>query len=87
MVLVFELLGQNLFKHMQYPQFKPFTKDQLRNLACQILTALSFIKQVGVIHCDLKPENILFIDEKKTQVKVIDFGSSCFSYKSGFTYV
>jgi serine/threonine protein kinase len=42
---------------------------------------------VGVIHCDLKPENILFTDEKLNHLKVIDFGSSCFSYKQGFSYV
>lgn len=48
---------------------------------------MSFLKEVGVIHCDLKPENILFTDEKKNNIKVIDFGSSCFSYRSGFTYV
>jgi serine/threonine protein kinase len=41
----------------------------------------------GVIHCDLKPENILFTSDKCDQVKIIDFGSSCFHYKSGFTYV
>jgi serine/threonine protein kinase len=40
-----------------------------------------------VIHCDLKPENILFTDEKLDSIKVIDFGSSCFSYKTGFSYV
>jgi serine/threonine protein kinase len=52
-----------------------------------MLTSLSYLKQVGVIHCDLKPENILFTDDKKKNVKVIDFGSSCMSYKTGFQYV
>jgi len=41
----------------------------------------------GVIHCDLKPENILFTNDKADQIKVIDFGSSCFNFKTGFTYV
>jgi serine/threonine protein kinase len=86
-VLVFELLGVNLYKHMKSEDFVAFTRDQLRSLSVQILTALSFIKKVGVIHCDLKPENILFTDKKKNHVKVIDFGSSCFSYKTGFSYV
>jgi dual specificity tyrosine-phosphorylation-regulated kinase 2/3/4 len=40
-----------------------------------------------VIHCDLKPENILFTDSNCESLKIIDFGSSCFNYKSGFTYV
>jgi dual specificity tyrosine-phosphorylation-regulated kinase 2/3/4 len=48
---------------------------------------MAFLKKVGVIHCDLKPENILFTDDKCSQVKLIDFGSSCMNYKTGFTYV
>ena len=48
---------------------------------------MAYIKKIGVIHCDLKPENILFTDEKCTTLKIIDFGSSCFNYKSGFSYV
>lgn len=87
MVLVFELLGLNLYKHMRKPTFKGFQKDFLRSISTQLLLSLSFLKQVGVIHCDLKPENILFTDEKEESVKLIDFGSSCFNYKSGFTYV
>lgn len=43
--------------------------------------------RVGVIHCDLKPENILFTDQTHQKIKVIDFGSSCFSCKDGFSYV
>jgi len=84
-VLVFELLGTNLYKHMK--SCAKFSQTQLRSLAVQMLHSLSFIKSVGVIHCDLKPENILFTDDKKEAIKIIDFGSSCFSYKSGFTYV
>jgi serine/threonine protein kinase len=65
-----------------------FSKFELKSIAKQILNSLHFLKEVaGVIHCDLKPENILFINEKCDQIKVIDFGSSCFNYKSGFTYV
>ena len=85
-VLVFELLGTNLYKHLKTEQAR-FSQGQLRRLAGQMLQALAFIKEVGVVHCDLKPENILFTDEKKETIKIIDFGSSCFSYKSGFTYV
>ena len=51
------------------------------------MISLYFFKKVGIIHCDLKPENILFADDKCDTIKIIDFGSSCFSYKSGFTYV
>lgn len=45
------------------------------------------LTKIKIIHCDLKPENILFTNESQTAVKIIDFGSACTEYKSGFTYV
>jgi Ser/Thr protein kinase RdoA (MazF antagonist) len=33
----------------------------------------------AIIHCDLKPENILLRDACSNAIKVIDFGSACFS--------
>lgn len=93
MVLVFEFLGSNLYKYLKnnppvQTGLSPFSKEQLKTVARQILHSLHFLKEVaGVIHCDLKPENILFTNEKCDQVKIIDFGSSCFHYKAGFTYV
>lgn len=64
MVLVFELLGTNLYRYVRKEGFKGLKSDHIRPLALQILTSLSFLKKVGVIHCDLKPENILFTNEK-----------------------
>lgn len=40
--------------------------------------------QVDVIHCDLKPENILLQHAKRSNIKVIDFGSSCRSNNKVF---
>lgn len=42
-----------------------------------LLLRLLLLKQVDVIHCDLKPENILLQHAKRSNIKVIDFGSSC----------
>jgi serine/threonine protein kinase len=33
---------------------------------------------LGLIHCDLKPENVLIRSYSRCEVKIIDFGSSCF---------
>jgi serine/threonine protein kinase len=63
MVLVFELLGMNLYRYMRSDNFKGLKKDFLRNIVIQVLTSLAFLRKIGVIHCDLKPENILFTDE------------------------
>ena len=42
---------------------------------------------MDIIHCDLKPENILLKHPKRSNVKVIDFGSSCKSNKRMYTYI
>ena len=44
----------------------------------QVLTSLSFMHSLGLVHADLKPENILVKSYSRCQVKVIDLGSSCY---------
>eukprot|EP00435_Cladocopium_sp_Y103_P034273 s2511_g8.t2 len=41
-------------------------------------TCAGYIHQLYLIHADLKPENILIKSYSRCEVKVIDFGSSCF---------
>lgn len=55
-----------------------FTIPRLQRITQQILVALQFVHSLDMIHCDLKPENILIKSYSQVQVKVIDFGSSCF---------
>lgn len=38
-----------------------FRLQIVRKVACQLLTALIYIKHMAVIHGDLKLENILFV--------------------------
>ena len=52
-----------------------------------MLFGLKQLEKLGVIHCDLKPENVLWKDNTHKKLKIIDFGSSCWSNKPGFTYV
>lgn len=40
--------------------------------------ALTYINSLGLVHCDVKPENILLSNYERAEVKLIDFGSSCF---------
>jgi dual specificity protein kinase YAK1 len=41
---------------------------------------------MGIIHCDLKPENIL-MDQEVEKVRIIDFGSACYSGNKVYKYI
>ena len=86
-VIVFELLGTNLWRCIRSSSFKGMSKDELRSLVIQMLKALLHLKKHKVTHCDLKPENVVYTDSRKTDIKIIDFGSSCTSFKKGYEYV
>ena len=60
-------------------QLKKFTEIQASEILSQLLSAIAYCHDKGVIHRDLKPENIL-LEEKldSLSIKVADFGSSCF---------
>jgi dual specificity tyrosine-phosphorylation-regulated kinase 2/3/4 len=45
------------------------------------------MRDENIIHCDMKPENILLKSKDKSGIKVIDFGSSCFSDQRIYTYI
>ena len=88
-------LSQALAKY-QEKNGKPFTQDIVQHLMRQIIDAFKYIHGKKVIHRDIKLENILlnFESEKdkenlnmmKAQIKIIDFGFSCFVNKSGLLY-
>lgn len=89
--IVCELLKDNLYEVYKYnlecgdPNY--FTLPRLKNITKQILTSLEFVHSQGIIHCDLKPENILIKSYTKAEVKVIDFGSSCYKTDHLSSYV
>ena len=45
------------------------------------------MKSLQIIHCDLKPENILLKSTHSTEIKLIDFGTSCFEGHLCYTYI
>lgn len=89
--IVTELLRDNLYEFYRFNrdnEDKPyFTIGRLQKITQQILIALEYIHSLHLIHCDLKPENILIKSYSKCQVKVIDFGSSCFIHDHLSSYV
>lgn len=82
LIIVTELLRDNLYEFSKYNREcgdEPyFTMGRLQKISKQILTALEYVHSLRLIHCDLKPENILIKSYSRCEVKVIDFGSSCF---------
>jgi dual specificity protein kinase YAK1 len=100
--LVFELLGQNLYELLKRRQFRGLPIGTVKNIVRQALVGMRELGQRRIVHCDLKPENILLVseemmnrlvdskpimDDTKSIIKLIDFGSACFEEKTGFTYI
>lgn len=67
--------------------FKGVSLDFIRSIAAQLLQSLLFLRQHFIIHCDLKPENVLLKQKDGTKIKLIDFGSSCFTNEKVYTYI
>ncbi|CCJ28486.1 unnamed protein product [Pneumocystis jirovecii] len=85
--IVMELLDLNLYELIRINGFKGFSLSMIRCFTKQLLQNLVFFKEHGIIHCDLKPENILLCSELKPNIKIIDFGSSCFENEKIYTYI
>ncbi|KAJ3431192.1 homeodomain interacting protein kinase isoform a [Anaeramoeba flamelloides] len=85
--IVFELLSVNLLQLIKLNHYRGFSIRILRRIATQVLNVLVMLYDTGIIHCDLKPENILLESPNKTNIKVIDFGSSCFVHQAFYSYL
>lgn len=77
LIVTFEVLAMNLYEFLKSNKFKSLSTGLVRRFAIQILQALKFQKDLGIVHCDLKPENVLLKQAGKSGIKVIDYGSSC----------
>jgi serine/threonine protein kinase len=91
LIIVTELLRDNLYEYSKYNREVEkkhyFNIPRLQKVTKQILNALNYIHELNLIHCDLKPENILIKSYSKSEIKVIDFGSSCFIHDHLSSYV
>lgn len=77
----------NLYELIKNNSFRGFSLKVVRRFTKQLLSSLLLLKQHKVIHCDLKPENILLAHPLHSEIKVIDFGSSCFENEKVYTYI
>ncbi|XP_063290877.1 dual specificity tyrosine-phosphorylation-regulated kinase 2-like [Pelobates fuscus] len=85
--ITFELLSMDLYELMKKNKFHGFSMHLVRTFAHSILQCLEALHRNKIIHCDLKPENILLKQEGLYEIKVIDFGCSCFEHKTVYTYI
>ncbi len=77
----------NLYEFIKCHEFRGFSLKLIRRFAKQLLSSLVLLKGHKVIHCDLKPENILLAHPARSEIKVIDFGSSCMENEKVYTYI
>jgi len=82
-----ELLSINLYTFIERNNFRGISLGLVKRFALQIIEALCFLRKHKIIHCDLKPENILLEQPNRSAIKLIDFGSSCFSNEKIYTYI
>ncbi len=86
-VLVFELLSINLYELLKKNRFKGLNEMAGRMLTIQLLFMLAVLHRHGVVHTDLKPENVMLLSPASLEVKLGDFGSSCFRNEKVYTYI
>jgi len=58
--------------HSFLSRHKQFSEDETRFYAAEIILAVNFLHQCGIVHGDIKPENILL--DKDGHSKLADFG-------------
>lgn len=85
--ITFEMCHRDLYVELKEGGFAGFKLDRIKNIARNLVCALRHLRRNKLIHCDLKPENILLRRPGSDELKVIDFGSSCFVREQIHTYI
>lgn len=77
----------NLYEFIKAHDFRGFSLKLIKRFTKQLLSTLVLLHGRKVIHCDLKPENVLLAHPMHSEIRVIDFGSSCFENEKVYTYI
>jgi len=55
------------------------TEKEIYSVLIQLIEALSYLHNFGIVHRDIKPENVMianYLENKKFEIKLLDFGLS-----------
>ena len=74
--LVFEHLSGGTLKE-RHKEFIGENKS-IKKIMYQLLSAVAYLHEKGIVHRDIKPENIIFTKGLSIDLKLIDFGFACF---------
>ncbi|XP_075258236.1 dual specificity protein kinase CLK2-like [Convolutriloba macropyga] len=61
MCLSFEYLGTSVYEFLKGNNYNPYPMSHVKAISYQLIDAVAFLHNIGVVHTDLKPENILFV--------------------------
>jgi serine/threonine protein kinase len=79
--LLMELVtGGDLYSKMKAAEHKRLAEPFVARCTRQLCFALKYLHDLHIIHRDVKPENVL-LDESGENVKLCDFGWSCYTRK------
>ncbi|XP_056315763.1 dual specificity tyrosine-phosphorylation-regulated kinase 4-like [Danio aesculapii] len=85
--ITFELLGPDMHALLKKRQCQGFSKILVHRFACSLVKCLQVLHDEKIIHADLKPGNILVSSEEHFDVKVADFGISCYEDEQVYKYI
>ncbi len=63
--------GKSLCDHLK--EGRLFSQDEAKYIGAEVLDALAYVHDKGIIHRDVKPSNIIY-DESTNLVSLVDFG-------------
>ncbi|CDW73420.1 protein kinase domain containing protein [Stylonychia lemnae] len=54
----------------------PVSEEQAKTMIKQVISAVDYMHENGVVHRDLNPTNVFLVDQKTLQIKILDFNVS-----------
>jgi dual specificity protein kinase YAK1 len=71
------LVGTSLLDALQQVEYQGLPLAMVQCILAQLLDQVAVICELGLCHCDIKPENVVFVNDRSTDLELIDFGSCC----------